>query len=103
MLVVYTLGNNPEAAAEIERLIGTWEYVLRERPTRGNASVELQARVRGVLSSVNAVTLDSTTGYVRVSASTIYSLSRAIQELESAGVSLSDVIFQVQDPTVGRG
>lgn len=96
MLVVYTLGSDPAAAAEIERLIGSWEYVLRERPARGDASAERLASVERVIPSTAVARLDATTGYVRVGAPTLFVATQAIGGLESSGIPLSDVIIQIE-------
>ena len=104
-LVVYTLGEAPEAAAEIRNRIGALLATsddppdpgveIRQRPARGNATAALRDRIDPPLA--DTVVLDAETGYVRVGVWTDYAARTVIFELREADIPLTDVIVQVQD------
>ena len=105
-LVVYTLGEAPEAEAEIRARLGPLlieqdgdaidaGYDLRQRPAHGHATVALRDRISAPLA--DTVELDPATGYVRVGVWTEYAARSVVHDLQEAGVSHTDVIVQVQD------
>ena len=97
LLVVHTLGESPEAEAEIDRLISGWEHRLNRRPARGGADAALLNRVEAAAASAERVGLNAATGYVEVGVKTVYQAGGVQQALESAGVPFDDVVLLVED------
>ena len=101
-VVVYTLGDDPEAEAEIRSRLAPFfvsepdGYDVHVRPATGNAEVDLVAQVQAAVSSALDVEFDAESRHVRVAARTLYSARQAIQELSASGVSLGDVIVLVR-------
>lgn len=103
LLVLYTLGEDPAAEAEIRRRVGSFNplhYTVRTRPAQGEGSAELADQIAEVVSFQiyeSRVAYDSTTGYVRVGTLTINTAAINFYDLVQAGIPLEDVIIQVEN------
>lgn len=101
-IVVYTLGDDAAAEADLRARIGGLfaepdTLYIRARPARGNGSEALAAQVTREVSQPIRSEYDARTGYVRVGFWTQLAARQAFYQLESAGVPLTDVIIQVED------
>jgi len=103
-LVVFVLGSKQINAARdsLRNVLGTdaEKVDLRVRPPKGNASEELKRSAREVLSieAANFLDFDETTGYLRVGVTGGWAIRKAEEKLKEIGISLEDVILQVQSP-----
>lgn len=97
-VVVYTLGDDAEAGAEIRSRLDPFfvsepnGYDVRVRPATGNAGAELVTQVQAALTPALAVEFDANTRHVRVAARTLLSARQAIQEISASDVPMDDVI-----------
>ena len=101
-IVVYTLGDDPSAAAEVKTRLGMLfpdpdTLYVRVRPARGDGSEALAEQVAAAVSHSLRVEYDEAVGYVRAGFWTEFAARGAQYDLERAGVPLDDVILQVED------
>jgi hypothetical protein len=103
-LVVFTLGEAPDAEAAVRALFGTEiEVEVRTRPARGQGSEILKDRAAaasfGAPGGISA-DYDETTGYVRVGVRDAASVRSVAAALEAAGLPMDQIIVQVETPAV---
>ena len=101
-VVVYTLGGDAAAEAELRQRLGGLfvdpdTLHVRARPARGGGSEALAGQVAAAVSRPLRVEYDEATGYVRAGFWTVHAARGAAHDMEQAGVPLADVILQVED------
>lgn len=98
--LVYTLGEDAEAAARIREAFRGVEDGIEVRPRPARTTVTdayVERVVRAVGGEPHGVAVDPTSGYLRVGVSTVLSARVVVDALGRAAVPLDDVLVAVED------
>ncbi len=105
-LVVYTLGEAPDAEAQIGDRLTSYEYRLARRPARGTATAELVDQINVLEPLVpmehhgrtaHRVEINPATGYVEVGVWTVFAAKAYQFAMEREDVPTDDVVLMVED------
>jgi hypothetical protein len=105
-LVVYTLGDAPDAVTQIGSRLSNYEYRLDRRPARGEATstlvsqievLEPIAPIKDIGRTAHRIEINPTTGYAEVGVWTVFAASAYQYAMEQEGIPMDNVILMVED------